>query len=87
MTFFIFMAIIEVENFIFCAIIMPEGSQNLKDLESRRTDLQKNLKDSRDKLSSTRNQLTVAQKQLDSDKQANQDEIKNFVENLMAQIE
>lgn len=88
MTFFIFMAIIEVENFIFCAIIMAGvDTQKIDFLTAQKVDLERNLKDTKNKLFSTQDALSVAQSKLDSDKKANQEEIKEFVDRLLGEME
>lgn len=88
MTFFIFMAIIEVENFIFCAIIMAGvDTQKIDFLNAQKVNLEKNLKDTKNKLFSTQDALSVAQSKLDSDKKANQEEIKEFVDRLLGEME
>jgi len=88
LTFFIFMAIIEVENFIFCAIIMAGvDTQKIDFLTAQKVDLERNLKDTKNKLFSTQDALSVAQSKLDSDKKANQEEIKEFVDRLLGEME
>lgn len=88
MTFFIFMAIIEVENFIFCAIIMAGvDTQKIDFLKAQKVNLEKNLKDTRDKLFSTQDTLNAAQSKLDSDKKENQEKIKELVDSLLGEME
>lgn len=88
MTFFIFMAIIKVENFIFCAIIMAGvDTQKIDFLKAQKVDLEKNLKDTRDKLFSTQDTLNAAQSKLDSDKKENQEKIKELVDSLLGEME
>ena len=88
MTFFIFMAIIEVENFIFCAIIMAGvDTQKIDFLKAQKVNLEKNLKDTRDKLFSTQDTLNAAQGKLDSDKKENQEKIKELVDSLLGEME
>ena len=88
MTFFIFMAIIEVENFIFCAIIMAGvDTQKIDFLNGQKLNLEKNLKDTRDKLFSTQDTLNAAQSKLDSDKKENQEKIKELVDSLLGEME
>jgi len=82
------MAIIEVENFIFCAIIMAGvDTQKIDFLTAQKVDLERNLKDTKNKLFSTQDALSVAQSKLDSDKKANQEEIKEFVDRLLGEME
>lgn len=88
MTFFIFMAIIEIENFIFCAIIMAGvDTQKIDFLKAQKVNLEKNLKDTRDKLFSTQDTLNAAQSKLDSDKKENQEKIKELVDSLLGEME
>lgn len=88
MTFFIFMAIIKVENFIFCAIIMAGvDTQKIDFLKAQKVNLEKNLKDTRDKLFSTQDTLNAAQSKLDSDKKENQEKIKELVDSLLGEME
>lgn len=88
MTFFIFMAIIGIENFIFCAIIMAGvDTQKIDFLKAQKVNLEKNLKDTRDKLFSTQDTLNVAQSKLDSDKKENQEKIKELVDSLLGEME
>lgn len=82
------MAIIEVENFIFCAIIMAGvDTQKIDFLKAQKVNLEKNLKDTRDKLFSTRDTLNAAQSKLDSDKKENQEKIKELVDSLLGEME
>lgn len=88
MTFFIFMAIIGIENFIFCAIIMAGvDTQKIDFLKAQKVNLEKNLKDTRDKLFSTQDTLNAAQSKLDSDKKENQEKIKELVDSLLGEME
>ena len=88
MTFFIFMAIIGIENFIFCAIIMAGvDTQKIDFLKAQKVNLEKNLKDTRDKLFSTQDILNAAQSKLDSDKKENQEKIKELVDSLLGEME
>lgn len=82
------MAIIEVENFIFCAIIMAGvDTQKIDFLKAQKVNLEKNLKDTRDKLFSTQDTLNAAQSKLDSDKKENQEKIKELVDSLLGEME
>lgn len=82
------MAIIEVENFIFCAIIMAGvDTQKIDFLKAQKVNLEKNLKDTRDKLFSTQDTLNPAQSKLDSDKKENQEKIKELVDSLLGEME
>lgn len=82
------MAIIGIENFIFCAIIMAGvDTQKIDFLTAQKVDLERNLKDTKNKLFSTQDALSVAQSKLDSDKKANQEEIKEFVDRLLGEME
>lgn len=82
------MAIIEVENFIFCAIIMAGvDTQKIDFLKAQKVNLEKNLKDTRDKLFSTQDTLNAAQGKLDSDKKENQEKIKELVDSLLGEME
>ena len=87
MTFFIFMAIIEVENFIFCAIIMAGvDTQKIDFLKAQRTDLEKKIEDTWDQLKSKEKQLLVEKKRLNSAEEAQQKEISEFVNTLLGEI-
>ena len=82
------MAIIEIENFIFCAIIMAGvDTQKIDFLKAQKVNLEKNLKDTRDKLFSTQDTLNAAQSKLDSDKKENQEKIKELVDSLLGEME
>jgi hypothetical protein len=82
------MAIIKVENFIFCAIIMAGvDTQKIDFLKAQKVNLEKNLKDTRDKLFSTQDTLNAAQSKLDSDKKENQEKIKELVDSLLGEME
>lgn len=82
------MAIIGIENFIFCAIIMAGvDTQKIDFLKAQKVNLEKNLKDTRDKLFSTQDTLNAAQSKLDSDKKENQEKIKELVDSLLGEME
>ncbi len=82
------MAIIEVENFIFCAIIMAGvNTQKIDFLKAQKVNLEKNLQDTRDKLFSTQDTLNAVQSKLDSDKKENQEKIKELVDSLLGEME
>ena len=87
MTFFIFMAIIGIENFIFCAIIMAGvDTQKIDFLKAQRTDLEKKIEDTWDQLKSKEKQLLVEKKRLNSAEEAQQKEISEFVNTLLGEI-
>jgi hypothetical protein len=81
------MAIIEVENFIFCAIIMAGvDTQKIDFLKAQRTDLEKKIEDTWDQLKSKEKQLLVEKKRLNSAEEAQQKEISEFVNTLLGEI-
>ena len=85
--FFIFMAIIGIENFIFCAIIMAGvDTQKIDFLKAQRTDLEKKIEDTWDQLKSKEKQLLVEKKRLNSAEEAQQKEISEFVNTLLGEI-
>ena len=87
MTFFIFMAIIGIENFIFCVIIMAGvDTQKIDFLKAQRTDLEKKIEDTWDQLKSKEKQLLVEKKRLNSAEEAQQKEISEFVNTLLGEI-
>ena len=85
--FFIFMAIIGIENFIFCAIIMAGvDTQKIDFLKAQRTGFGKKIEDTWDQLKSKEKQLLVEKKRLNSAEEAQQKEISEFVNTLLGEI-
>jgi hypothetical protein len=81
------MAIIEVENFIFCAIIMAGvDTQTIGSLNAKRTALEKKRKDTWDQLNFKEKQLLLEKKRLNSAEEAQQKEISEFVNTLLGEI-
>lgn len=81
------MAIIGIENFIFCAIIMAGvDTQKIDFLKAQRTDLEKKIEDTWDQLKSKEKQLLVEKKRLNSAEEAQQKEISEFVNTLLGEI-